>query len=567
MRLRDTFTVIMILLAVAVVVLRAVQVEAGAIVSITPAKDVYVQSEPVYIKCVLRGLETGTPVNLTVSLEVPDGTKTFFGMNGFFDSGNSLWILQDWPFTPVSIGEGEWALFIPPELSLTPGAYVLRAEVYSSVTETLIDYSETTFYLVDAPYLDRVEPAQGITGDVVSLHGEEFGQNPDRVKVLIGEREATIIEITNETIHTWIPYGAITGKVTVSVDGASSNPVDFLVGPYIESVSKTVAAPGDSLDIKGFNFDPDKDRNYVCFNGIRGTVQTASPTQLKVLVPEGNTGPLTVIVNEMDSNEVGVTITPVVESIDPERGEVGDIVTIPGRNFSSIVTNNYVVFNAGTSDEVAATVLDASVTQLVVTVPAAETGPVHVYTDGQAAQGEPTFTFPPEIDEVSPSVIVAGDTLTITGRNFDDLEQRNTVTVNAETLTIVSALPHSIEARTPATLTSGSLEVTVNALSSAELPFVTVYPSPILQAASPSSLSAGDSQTEIVLSGIGFVPGITLELSGPTGTHSVTATINTYDRLRFKLPKGLTTGTYQLTAKRSMGGRTVISNSLSITLS
>jgi len=225
-----------------------------------------------------------------------------------------------------------------------------------------------------------------------------------------------------------------------------------------------------------------------------------------------------------------------------------------------------VVFNAGSDTEVAATILEAAVTQLVVRVPPAETGDVEVYADGQQALGDLVFTFPPEIDEVTPEEVVAGDSLAIAGRNFHDSEARNTVTLGDETLTISSALSHSITARTSIGSSSGSLAVIVNGLSSQQAPFVVVYPAPLLRSVSPSSLPAADSATQVVLTGVGFVAGLSVALTGPAGQFPVTPAIAAYDRLTFKLPRGISSGTYALSVTRTVAGRTRTSNSLTMVL-
>lgn len=536
----------------------------AGIVSVKTAKQVYVSSEPVYIIYSLQGLEAGYGINLGLSMEMPDGSITFVGPDTIFSSTNPIWLVQDWPYSPVSIQDGTWPLLIDPSIQLIPGEYSLIAEVYDAATQTLIARDISSFFLVNAPYIDHIEPNQGVTGDIISIQGEKFGSNPDIVKVLVGGREATIMEIEDSTIVAWVPYGSITGTVSVAVDGTISNEVDFLVGPYIEELSKSVLEPGDKLNIKGFNFDTDANRNYVYFNGIRGTVQKATATQLDVLVPDGNTGPLHVVVNEMKSNIHQATITPVVESLTPETGNADDTVVISGWNFNPVATNNYVVFNSGSSDEVAATILDASSTQLVVEVPAAETGDVAIYTDGQVAEGDVTFTFPPVTTEVTPQEIMAGDSITITGLNYDDIEQKNTVMVGSQTLTITSATAHEIKARTPVNLESGNIAVTVNGLSSMEALFLTVYPAPLLSSLTPASIATDDTSI-LQIEGVGFENGVKITLSGNSEDMSANnISVIDYNTLSFKLPTGITSGTYTVTATRYIAGRTLESNSLNL---
>jgi len=539
---------------------------AGKNISISTSKGVYVRNEPVYIQAALTGLPANTTLNLAVSLRMPSGEILFMGGNGVFGRANPLWLITNWPYSPFNVADGALPLVVSQDVSMTPGEYRLRIEIYAAYTNVLIDYDESVFYLVATPYLDRVEPSKGITGDVLKLVGQGFGNLASKVKIFVGGREATPMDVADDAVYTWVPYGAVSGQVQVSVDGALSNPVNFIVGPYIDSVSANVAGPGDKINIKGFNFDVDKNKNYVYFNGIRGTVNTATATQLNVTVPDGNTGPLTVSVNEMTSKPVSMTILPVMEAITPAFGEAGQTVVISGKNFSPVPSNNYVVFNAGATSQVAAAVLEATTTTLLVRAPASETGKVLVYTDGQAAKGSLTFTYPPAVDVVTPTEIVAGDTINISGRNFDATAAKNTVTIGDEVLTILSSTANTISARLPLTAVSGPLKVTVNGVSSKESPFVTVYGAPQLQSITPSSVSA-TSSTEVVVTGVGFLTGASFQLTGPSNSvTTLSPTLDSYTKARFKLPKGLASGSYQLTVKRTINGRTITSNALALSV-
>lgn len=535
-------------------------------ISISTSKGVYVQNEPIYIQAALTGLPDNTTLNLAVSLKTPSGEILFMGTNGMFGRTNPLWLITNWPYSPFNVADGTLPLMVEPSVSLIPGEYRLRIEIYASYTNVLIDYDESVFYLITAPYLDRIEPPKGITGDVIKLVGHGFGNLAAKVKIFVGGREATPMDVTDDAIYTWVPYGAISGQVQVSVDGALSNPINFIVGPFIDSVSSNIVGPGDKINIKGFNFDVDKNKNYVYFNGIRGTVNTATATQLNVTVPDGNTGPLTVSVNDMNSKPVAMTILPVMEAITPAFGETGQTVVISGKNFSPVPSNNYVVFNAGATSQVAAAVMEATTTTLLVRAPASETGKVLVYTDGQAAKGALTFTYPPVVDTVTPTEIVAWDNLTISGRNFDSIAAKNTVVIGDETLTILSSTANTISARVPMTAVSGPLKVIVNGVSSKENFFVTVYNTPQIQAVTPASISAASS-SEIVVTGVGFLTGVSFQLTSQSNVvTTLTPTVDSYSKARFKLPKGLASGSYQLTAKRTINGKTLISNAVALSV-
>ncbi|NII29427.1 hypothetical protein HB364_30385 [Pseudoflavitalea sp. X16] len=91
---------------------------------------------------------------------------------------------------------------------------------------------------------------------------------------------------------------------------------------------------------------------------------------------------------KVNDNEGGADQAPVINSITPDKGPQGTVVTIHGHHFSATAGNNTVKFNDKT-----ATVTTAGNDKLVVTVPkGASTGPVTVTVNGKAATG-PVFTY------------------------------------------------------------------------------------------------------------------------------------------------------------------------------
>lgn len=96
----------------------------------------------------------------------------------------------------------------------------------------------------------------------------------------------------------------------------------------------------------------------------------------------------------------------------PQRGGGGSTVTIYGQNFSASAAGDTVMFNG-----VAGTVVSATSTSIVVTVPAGvSTGPVSVTVGGNTAtSGTLNFTVPnlPTITSISPATGYDGQTLTV----------------------------------------------------------------------------------------------------------------------------------------------------------
>jgi hypothetical protein len=78
--------------------------------------------------------------------------------------------------------------------------------------------------------------------------------------------------------------------------------------PVTEPLTAAAAKPGDTLVIKGSNFSEFDNENNVEFNGVGGSIETATATEIKVLVPaNATTGIVTVAVHGV-KREVGSLI-------------------------------------------------------------------------------------------------------------------------------------------------------------------------------------------------------------------------------------------------------------------
>jgi hypothetical protein len=144
------------------------------------------------------------------------------------------------------------------------------------------------------------------------------------------------------------------------------------------------------------------------------------------------------------------------------RGVVSDVVAIFGDGFSSV--SSTVNFN-GTA---ASTYLVRSRSALYVTIPSgASTGNVTVTTP-QGTSNPLSFTvnvpvassISPVVTGLSNPVVRPGDTLTLTGYNFDSSALQNTVMLNGVNLPVVSGNGSHLVVSIPANAQSGPLTVT-----------------------------------------------------------------------------------------------------------
>lgn len=144
----------------------------------------------------------------------------------------------------------------------------------------------------------------------------------------------------------------------------------------------------------------------------------------------------------------------------PMHGEVGTQVTIEGQGFSTSPSSDTVEFN-GTP----ATVISASATQIVTTVPeGATTGPISVSVGGSSVVSGISFVVDdtgqaPMISAVSPSVVTAGGTVTVTGSHLDPIAGDTSVQIGGNAVQVSSASDTQLQLVTDNATSSGYVTV------------------------------------------------------------------------------------------------------------
>ena len=215
---------------------------------------------------------------------------------------------------------------------------------------------------------------------------------------------------------------------------------------------------------------------------------------------------------------------PIVTSVDPTSGYLGQDVVVHGSNFFTGYTG--VVFDNLLAPIFPQTINDAGTT-ITFPVPDIGVGPhtLFVTTDGQAS---PRFDFtvlpqppaPPHIDAIVPTAGTRGDSITIFGSHFTGGSvhlggQTLDVAVSSDTY-LLTGVP-LVAPFGPTTLTVVSPDGTSNAV-----PFTVTYPA-TLTSSSPTATTAG-SVVDVL--GSGFVPGGTTFDLGGTSIPAGAVTVN-----------------------------------------
>lgn len=175
---------------------------------------------------------------------------------------------------------------------------------------------------------------------------------------------------------------------------------------------------------------------------------------------------------------VGAALPVTISGFTPEAGPVGTAVTIEGSGFGALASENTVTFNGA-----GAAVISASVTTLVVTVPAGATsGAIAVSApDGSATSATPfTVTGPtvPILSGFTPAIGVPGTVVTIHGAHFDLVPAGNQVRFNLRRASPSAATANTVTVPVPERAGSGHITLTTAAGTAVSSDDFIVAPAP-----------------------------------------------------------------------------------------
>jgi hypothetical protein len=334
------------------------------------------------------------------------------------------------------------------------------------------------------PVITNLSKNHGEIGSIINIFGSNFGSSQGSGYIEFTGAKATEISLWCDTsITVKVPVNAKTGKMLVNINGKNSNQVDFTIDsvalsdPYIESINPSSFSMGNDLTINGRNFGANKNASYIDFTGSRpdefSGYKSWSDIKIVVTVPSTITanGQLFVYVNGKSSNKVDYTVIgiPLINKISPDSARAGDVITITGNYFGVTRDTNYVNF-AGFQGT------DYSLwnnTQIKVTVPPNTTScDVYVRVNGKKSNKAallvlPPIAQPPVIESIVPSHAKVGDTVSVNGVNFGDMQDSGYVLFNGiKAVGYISWTVSQIRTVVPQGAASGTVLVYASGLSS-----------------------------------------------------------------------------------------------------
>ena len=99
------------------------------------------------------------------------------------------------------------------------------------------------------PTIDKLTPESGAVGDLVTIHGSNFGQKQDSSTVTFGGKQVKSAIWSDDSIVVSVPQGAKSGDVVVTVEGKGKASKPFVVKPpeYDQSAFEVLTGVGAVL--------------------------------------------------------------------------------------------------------------------------------------------------------------------------------------------------------------------------------------------------------------------------------------------------------------------------------
>ena len=342
---------------------------------------------------------------------------------------------------------------------------VLKVDFNGGGTSTAVEFGvDTEGFSVQGrtgvPSIVSFSPLSGSVGAVIKVAGIGFSGTAEEDSVSFGSDvyisassvtpDLRLNPDVVDTISVSVPAGAQTGQIMLKILGSeavSSLQTFTLLPPTITNISPEAGAVGEKIKIIGSGFSSRPWEDSVSFDGGESYISAIAyaagmmrdlPDMLTVLVPLGaRTGEvmLKVLNGEVVGSVQEFRVVPVIESLSPEFGPSSSEIKVIGTGFSSIPEENIVTFlgEDGTEDDRVATITFSSTTELHVLVPSdAVSGFVSVVVDNESVISSMIFrildTNELAITDISPEAGSVGMSVTISGQNFGDTSEENTVT-------------------------------------------------------------------------------------------------------------------------------------------
>ncbi|MCJ8208222.1 IPT/TIG domain-containing protein [Mucilaginibacter sp. RS28] len=320
----------------------------------------------------------------------------------------------------------------------------------------------------------------------------------------------------------------------------------------ITSVSPQSGKVGDQITINGQFFGTPANQISVTFSNVNAKVVQTADSKIVVEVPAGISathGATLSVQVKIGTQSVytpsGFTILANIKDFTPKSGAIGSVITFTGDNLPNYYYGGNIRVLFG---QIEGSILYNSTLQA--TVPATITTdqvPVSVIVNGVTTALPGQFTVvAPTINSISPSPVIAGGQLTITGNNLPVSLTGVTATLGNYTLTPNSSSSNTLYFQVPSNIPSGDYTFSLKVgPSTIAFPLKITVAQQSVTGFSPSSGSYGK---EVNISG-NFIVGQYYNINFGSVSTGAQATSGT--SLKTYVPYGLDAGNVKISVQNN----------------
>lgn len=316
------------------------------------------------------------------------------------------------------------------------------------------------------PQIYSVTPSGGLAGTTVLIEGEQMGSNEDRLTVLFGGQQATIVpgslDNLGRSVRVIAPNNPVgTAEVQVSVLTVSSPttvPFEYFARPTITGISPGAGRVGITLTVTGTSFGSDQDAIEIDLDDEPCiAVVLIDDTEARCTVPPGPEGAVVVVslrrfgVQTLEDNFLFTfsnLLNPAVFDATPEGVQDGSEVRIRGGGFGTEPSDLIVDFGRHPCIVIPSS-LNSAGNELTCVLSMAD--PVvgetlNIVVARSGVENDPPFVSvtvieSPVVERVFPAGGLAGSPIVLSGTDFGDSPDDISVTVGGATCPLLHDLP------------------------------------------------------------------------------------------------------------------------------
>jgi len=188
------------------------------------------------------------------------------------------------------------------------------------VTVNGVSNAPVTTFEAPHPAIAGITPPEAPVSGAVTLTGSGFGVLRDVVPTINFSGVVMNPSAWSDTSIVFVvPSGAVSGPVTVTRFGVTSNAVNLAVegAPTITGLSPSSGPVNSTVVVNGTGFGSVQSTSTITFNGLPATVTAWGDTQITAVVPTAaTTGPVVVTVASVSSAPLTFTIINTVQVTD-----------------------------------------------------------------------------------------------------------------------------------------------------------------------------------------------------------------------------------------------------------